>query len=176
MRWRPIHWINSAILLAACAGSEPGPTGPVPRLGLGNDPDRIRVRDQRREPFTTAAFGCISEPLVVTGTVNYILHAQDNPADNVHSRLHTNLQGVSGIGSLTGTRYQFILVHNVTYNYVAFLDPPRFETNQVARFRLIGDRTNNNLWVNTSFHVTVTPDGKISSTRFEVEARCAEDG
>jgi hypothetical protein len=175
MRRRALFEITAAILLMAC-GSEPGPSAPIARLGLGNDPDRIRVRDQRREPFTTAAFGCINEPLVVTGMINYILHAQDNPADNVHSRLHTNLQGVSGLGTLTGTRYQLVLVHNVTYNYVAFLDPPRFETNQVARYRLIGDRTHNNLWVNTSFHVTVTPDGKISSTWFEVEARCGEDG
>jgi hypothetical protein len=175
MSSRVVYGIVAALLLAACAQSERAPTAPLPLLGLGNDPDRIRIRDQRREPFTLTVVGCLDAPIVVTGSVNYILQAQDNPADNVHFRLHTNLQGVSGVSATTGTRYRLAETFNATYNYV-FLESPRFETTQIFRYRLIGDRPRNNSWVNISLHTTITPDGRISSTRSEAEAGCAEEG
>jgi hypothetical protein len=177
MRIRALCGISMAVLLAGCSPSGPEATAPLPRLGLGNDPDRIRVRDQRREPFTaTVNASCNGEPVVVMGMANFILQAQDNPADNTHFRLHTNLQGVSGVGAISGDQYHLTQVHNATYNYVAFLEPPRFETNQVFRYRLIGQRPDNNTWLNVSLHLTVTPDGRISSTSFRLEQRCAEDG
>ena len=176
MERRALYVVASAFVVAACVGSEPAPpTGP--RMGLGNDPDRIKTFDQHRESFTTTVTAaCNQEPVVVRGHMNMVLQAQDNPADNVHFRLHTNLQGVSGVGAVTGLRFHLTQVHNVTYNYVAFLEPPRFETTQIFRYRLVGQRPNNNSWANISIHTTVTPDGRISSTRVDNEARCAEDG
>jgi len=174
MRTRVLSAMAAAILLGACGGSD-GPLAPTPSLGLGNDPDRIRVRDQRQEPFAaTVSASCNGEPVVVTGTVNYILQAQDNPGGNVHFRLHTNLQGVSGVGAVSGEQYHLTQVHNATYNY-EFMEN-RFETTQVFRYRLIGQRPNNNTWLNVSVHTTITPDGRISSTWFRLEQRCAEDG
>ena len=174
MTSRLIHAIVATILVAGCGESARAPTAPVPLLGLGNDPDRIRIREQRREPFALTVVGCLSEPMVVTGSANYILQAQDNPAENVHFRLHTNLQGVSGV-SASGTRYHLVETFNATYNYV-FLGVTRFETTQIYRYRLIGDGPQNNAWVNISLHTTITPDGRISSTRREAEAGCAEEG
>jgi hypothetical protein len=166
--------------LAACSPVTDGPTGPAPSFiavgpGQGNSPDRIRIRDQRREDFTLTVIGCINEPLVVTGRANFITQAQDNPADRVHFRLHTNLQGVSGVGQTTGTRYRLAEEFNATYNYV-FLESPKLETTQIYRFRLTGDGPNNNSWINISFHLTITPDGTIASSFTRAEARCAEDG
>jgi hypothetical protein len=167
-------YVTAFAFAAACSSSEPlAPIAPIPQLGLGNDPDRIRVRDQRREPFAMTVAGC-SEPVVVSGMSNFIVQDQDNPADNVHFRLHTNLQGVSGVGTLSGTRYRLVQAHNATLNYV-FLESPRFETNQVARFRLIGNGPDNNTWINISYHLTVTPEGRITRTAFEATARCTED-
>ena len=172
---RRLFGVVATLVLVACAGSETIPTT-APRLGRGNDPDRIRVREQSREPFTLTVIGCLSEPLVVSGSVNSILQGQDNPADNVHFRFHTNLQGVSGLGEITGTRYHLAQVHNATLNYVAFLDPPRFETNQLSRYRLIGSGPDNNSFVDVMYHITVTPNGRITRSSFEAEARCMEDG
>ena len=124
----------------------------------------------------TVSAACNGEPVLVTGTINRVLQAQDNPAGNVHFRLHINLQGVSGVGAVSGNRYHLTQTHNVTYNYVEFLDPPRFETTQVFRYRLIGQRPNNNTWFNIFVHTTVTPDGTISSSKVENEGRCGEDG
>lgn len=174
------YLVTGLLIAAACSPTADAPTALEPHFvtvgpGEGNSPDRIRFRDQRREDFTLATFGCISEPLVVTGRANFIVQAQDNPADRSHFRLHTNLQGVSGV-TPNGTRYHLSQEHNSTYNYVAFLEPPKFETNQVFRYRLIGDGPLNNFWLNISFHLTVTPDGKISSTFFRADSRCAQDG
>ena len=174
MTCRLVYGIVAVALLAGCAESDPTPTAPLPLLGRGNDPDRIRIRDQRREPFTLTVVGCLDAPMVVTGSANYILQAQDNPGGNSHFRLHTNLQGVSGV-SVTGTRYHLAETFNGTYNYDS-MEPPRFETTQIFRYRLIGDGPRNNSWVNISLHTTITPDGRISSTRTEAEAGCAEEG
>lgn len=172
--------LSFAGAIAACSDADRSPTAPPPSLvstggqGLGNDPDRIRVFDHRTDPFTAAAAGCISEPVVLTGTVHYLLHAQDNPGERVHFTLHTNLQGVSGVGQVTGTRYRLSQEHNVTYNY-SFLETSQFETNQIFRYRLVGQGPDNNFWINISFHLTVTPDGRITSTSTRAEARCAQD-
>lgn len=176
MERRLVCAVAAAVVLAACSDAESAlPTGP--RFGRGNDPDRIKIFDQRREPFTaTVSASCNGEPVVVTGQVNVVSQAQDNPADNVHFRLHTNLQGVAGVGAVSGAQYHLAQVHNVTYNYVAFLDPPRFETTQVFRYRLVGQRPDNNTWFNIGVHTTVTPDGRIASTWSELELRCGEDG
>lgn len=174
------YLVSAVLIVAACSATADAPTAVDPHFvaigpGEGNSPDRIRIRDQRREDFTLVIAGCLNEPLAVTGRANFVLQAHDNPGDRVHFRLHTNLQGVSGVTQVTGTRYQLSQEHNATYNY-AFLEPPTFETNQVYRYRLIGDGPLNNSWVNISFHLTVTPDGKISSTFFRAEARCSEEG
>ena len=174
---RLLYAAAAVLLLGACSGTEVAPAGPVPHLGLGNDPDRIQIREQSQQPFTmTVSAACNQEPVLVSGTINTILQAQDNPAGNVHFRVHNNLQGVSGVGAVSGNRYHLTQVHNVTYNYVEFLEPPRFETTQIFRYRLIGQRPNNNTWINISVHTTVTPEGRISSSRAETDVRCGEDG
>ena len=181
MRHGLVLGLVAGAIAAGCSPPGDGPTAPVPRFiavgpGEGNSPDRIRIREQRKEDFTLTGVGCVSEPLVLTGTANFILQAQDNPADRSHFRLHTNLQGVSGVGEVTGTRYHLSNETNATLNYVAFLDPPKFETTQLFRYRLIGDGPHNNHWVDISLHTTVTPDGRISSTFFRAEERCATEG
>lgn len=166
-----------AALVTACSGVD-APTSPTltPRLqGRGNDPDRIRVHEHHTEDFVAPALGC-TEPLIVTGTVNVILYAQDNPADRVHYLSHANLQGVSAVGQTTGTQYRLAQAFNIVLNYNAFLEPPTFTTNQVFRYRVIGQRPLNNQWFDVSYHLTVTPDGKVSSSFLRVEGRCAEDG
>ena len=161
----------------ACSGTD-ALTAPkmIPRAqGLGNDPDRIRIHEHHTEPFVAPAMGCV-EPIVVSGTVNVILYAQDNPADRVHYLSHTNLQGVSAVGQVTGTRYRLAQVFSAVLNYAAFLEPPQFTTNQVFRYRVIGDRPLNNFWFDISYHLTVTPDGRVTSSFLTVEGRCNEEG
>lgn len=176
----PRYLVFAVLIAAACSPTADTPTGVQPHFatigpGEGNSPDRIRVREQRREDFSLVVGGCLNEPLVVTGSANYILQAQDNPGDRVHFRLHTNLQGVSGVTQVTGTRYRLSQEHNATLNY-AFLEPETFETNQVFRYRLIGNGPLNNSWINISYHLTITPDGTVTATFVRAEARCAEEG
>lgn len=71
------RYVVSALsaIAAACSPVADAPTAIQPHLatvgpGKGDDPDRIRVRDQRREGFTLVVAGCLSEPLVVAGQAN----------------------------------------------------------------------------------------------------------
>lgn len=178
MRRSSLSTLVVAAFLAACSGADAptSPGSPVRLQGLGNDPDRIRVHEHHTDQFVAPALGCLSEPIIVSGTIHVILYAQDNPADRVHYFSHTNLQGVSAVGEVTGTRYRLAQVFNATLNYNAFLEPPQFETNQLFRYRLMGSGPDNNHWINVTYHLTMTPDGRVTSSFITVEGRCAEDG
>src|SRR5688572_1509927 len=104
------YLVLSLLVLAACSPDANAPVAPAPHFatvgpGKGNDPDRIRIFVHHQEDFTLVVAGCLSEPLVVTGTMNFTLQDQDNPGARAHFRLHANLQGVSGVTQITGTRY-----------------------------------------------------------------------
>ena len=172
--------VPSLLVLAACSPGGDLPTAVQPNFiatgpGKGNSPDRIRVWEHRTEDFTLTVAGCLSEPLVVTGTANFTLQDQDNPAERAHFRLHVNLQGVSGVSQITGTQYHLTQVHNATINNDA-TDVMPLETTQVFRYRLIGGGSLNNSMVDISFKLTINAEGTTTASLFRAEARCGEDG
>ena len=168
------------IFAAACAPGADAPTGLSPHFatvgpGVGNSPDRIRVFEHRKENFSLLIAGCLSEPLVVTGTANFTHQAQDNPGGRAHIRLHTNLQGVSGVTQITGTQYHLTQVLNATVND-DFTDVMPLTTIQVFRYRLIGSGPNNNSLIDITTKTTINANGETTVTFVRAEARCAEDG
>jgi hypothetical protein len=175
------RYLVSALLIAvACSSGADGPVAPRPHFiavgpGKGNSPDRIRVFEHHQEDFTLVVAGCLSEPLVVTGTLNFTHQAQDNPGNRAHIRLHTNLQGVTGVTQITGTQYHLAQVHNATVNN-DFTDVMPLETTQIFRYRLIGSGPNNNSTIDVSYKLTINANGTTTATFLRPEARCAEDG
>ena len=176
-----LRYLVSALLIAAaCSPGADAPVAPQPHFiavgpGVGNSPDRIRVFEHRQEPFTLVVIGCLSEPLTVTGTLNFTLQAQDSPGGRAHIRRHTNLQGVSGVTQVTGTQYHLAEAHNATTNN-DFTDVMPLETTQVYRYRLIGSGPDNNSTVTISFKLTINANGETTASYFRAEAHCAEDG
>ena len=175
MRYSLVLAVSGAMLVAGCSGAD-SPTGPgytVHAQGLGNDPDRIRIHEHHKRPFSEPAQGCV-ETVILTGTIHTLIYAQDNPGGRVHYLSHTNVQGVTGVGLTSGNRYHLTNVFNAVLNY-EFLET-KFETNQVFRYRVIGQRPNNNFFIDIHYHLTVTPDGRVTASFVRVDSRCAEDG
>lgn len=174
-------YVFAALLLtAACSPAGDVPTAVEPHFiavgpGQGNSPDRIRVWEHGSEDFTLVVAGCLSEPLVVSGSVNTTLQDQDNPGDRAHFRLHSNLQGVAGIAQVTGTQYHLAQVHNATINN-SFPEVMPYETTQVFRYRLIGSGPLNNSIVDISYRVKINANGEMTVSFFSAEAKCAEEG
>ena len=174
------YLVISLLIAASCSPGTDAPLGPAPNFiavgsGKGNSPDRIRFWEHHQEDFTLVVAGCLDEPLVVTGTLNYTLQAQDNPGERAHFRLHTNLQGVSGVTQITGTRYHLAQVHNATINNT-FPEVEPFETTQVFRYRLIGSGPLNNSMVDISFKLTINANGETTASYTRAEAKCREEG
>jgi hypothetical protein len=167
--------LTGAVLAAGCsnADSPTGPTFAVHAQGLGNDPDRIRIHEHHTQPFSEPAQGCV-EPVLLTGTIHTHIYAQDNPGGRVHYSSHTNVHGVTGVGVISGNRYHLTNVFNAVLNY-EFLET-KFETNQVFRYRVIGQRPNNNFFIDISYHLTITPDGRVTASHMRVDSHCAQDG
>jgi hypothetical protein len=79
---------------------------------------------------------------------------------------HFQPQGVSGVGLQTGDRYQGTGVTQSEFNDTAGL-----ESTYVNNFRIIGQGPNNKLLVHSVVHVTITPNGHVSTVvdNFSVE-------
>jgi hypothetical protein len=172
--------VSAVLIAAACSPSADSPVAPQPHFiavgpGRGNSPDRIRVFEHRRENFSLVVAGCLSEPLVVTGTANFTHQAQDNPGARAHIRLHTNLQGVSGVAQITGTEYRLAQVLNATVNNDT-TDVRPLEATHVFRYRLIGSGPNNNSTVDITVKTTINANGETTVAFVRAEARCSEDG
>ncbi len=174
------YLVFSLLIAASCSTGVDAPLAPAPNFstvgpGKGNSPDRIRVWEHHREDFSLIVAGCLNEPLVVTGTMNFTLQDQDNPGERAHFRFHTNLQGVSGVTQITGTRYRLAQVHNATINNDT-TDVMPLETTQVFRYRLIGSGPLNNSTIDISFKLTINANGTTTASYTRAEARCREDG
>ena len=172
--------VLTLLLAASCSPGADAPLAPVPHFiavgpGKGNSPERTRVWEHHQEDFTLVVAGCLSEPLVVTGTMNFTLQDQDNPGERAHFRLHSNLQGVSGVAQITGTRYHLTQVHNATINNDT-TDVRPFETTQVFRYRLIGSGPLNNSTIDISLKLTINANGETTASFTRAVARCKEDG
>lgn len=81
---------------------------------------------------------------------------------------HFQPQGISGTGLTTGDKYQATGVTQQEFNATAGLTQ-KFINN----FRMIGQGPGNNFLVHETFHVTITPNGDVTSTvdNFSVECR-----
>jgi hypothetical protein len=126
-----------------------------------------------REPlevfvFVPCANGNAGEFVLLSGTLHVLSHVTIDGQDGFHVTQHFQPQGVSGLGLVSGDKYQGT---GVTRNH---LNAKAGEVSTfVNNFRIIGQGRGNNLLVHAVFHVTVTPNGDIATVidNFSVECR-----
>ncbi|WP_276504654.1 hypothetical protein [Terrimonas pollutisoli] len=103
---------------------------------------------------------CAGETVTLTGNLHILTHLTTN-GNNFVSKSHFQPQGISGVGDVSGDKYQ---ATGVTQDLVrgSFVNGS-FTYTAVNNFRIIGQGTGNNYLVHQLYHITITPNGIVST-------------
>jgi len=140
-------------------------------FGLGlPTPTRAEVITNAKVPFSLGVFiPCVPEVVVLTGEL-HILTAQEVDSDGgIHVKTHFQPQGISGVGSVTGDKYQGT---GGTQEHFNIHSSPAIEDTFVNNFRIIGQGSGNNFLVHTTFHVTINAEGVITADVLNDSTEC----
>jgi hypothetical protein len=118
--------------------------------------------------FVPCANGGVGEEVLINGNLHDLFHVTLDANGGFHLRFLDNPQGVTGTGLTTGDTYRGTGGTQDTFNG-AVGSAETFVNN----FRIIGQGPGNNLLVHENFHITVNPDGTVTSfhDNFTVECR-----
>lgn len=113
------------------------------------------------------AMGGVGEEVEVTGNLLRVEHVTFDETGGFHLVTHENPQGVSGIGSTSGDKYRAVGV----YQYNVYGRVGEVENGE-WNFLMIGQGPGNNLQIHFNFHVTVNPDGTVTSSHDNYHIDC----
>lgn len=104
---------------------------------------------------------CVPEDVLIQGNLHILVTQTVDGQGGVHYKFHYQPQGVTGIGSATGTVYHATGLTqghtNVNSGGLPYTDT------YVNNFRIIGEGRGNNYLVHNVFHVTVNANGEVSA-------------
>ena len=110
---------------------------------------------------------CNGEQVNVSGSIHLTTGVSTDGSGGLHFRSHINNQGVSGIGELTGSRYQI----PTTSNTSAYLGSARTMALTVnGRFVAQGSTPNFN--VHQMFHITIDSNGVTTVSNSDFRTDC----
>jgi hypothetical protein len=120
-------------------------------------------------PFNTVIVNpCTGEPIAFTGENHFVIHTTATPSGTFQTTIHSNLQNVSGVGTVTGTTYRAVISNKQTTVFTA----AGGQVNTiVGNFHIVGPGAGNNFILHNTVHVTVNPNGEATA---EVENFFAE--
>jgi hypothetical protein len=119
-------------------------------------------------PFPSPTLNpCNGEQVNVSGNIHLTTGVSTDGSGGLHFRSHINNQGVSGIGELTGSRYQIPTTSNVS----AYLGSARTMALTVnGRFVAQGSTPNFN--VRQMFHVAIDSNGVTTVSNSDFRTDC----
>jgi hypothetical protein len=119
--------------------------------------------------FVPCANGGVGEVVWLSGTLHLLSHATDDGSGGFHVSIHSQPQGVSGVGLDTGDKYQGTGVTREDRN----AKPPfPSESTYVNNFRIIGQGPGNNLLIHENVHMTVSANGEVTAEVDNFKAEC----
>lgn len=108
--------------------------------------------------FIPCANGGLGEDVALSGNLHDLFHVTTDGHGGFHIKTHDNPQGIIGVGSLTGLKYQGTGVTESQVN----LNAGQHETD-INNFRMIGQGPGNNFMVHDNFHVSINANGVVTS-------------
>lgn len=118
--------------------------------------------------FVPCAAGGTGEVVWLSGNLHTLWHFTEDGAGGFHVMSEVNPQGVSGVGEVTGDKYQGTGVTRFDFNARSL----QMTTTFVNNFRIIGQGTDNNFLVHNNFHVTVNANGELTVVVDNFSAEC----
>ncbi|HXL58456.1 MAG TPA: hypothetical protein VN958_19470 [Chitinophagaceae bacterium] len=101
------------------------------------------------------------------------LHATNKVTVNgnrVHVKYHYQPQGITGVGSVTGDKYQATGVTQDEYG--GSLVNGQYEETYINNFRIIGQGNGNNYLVHVTFHGTINANGVVTTVIENATSDC----
>jgi hypothetical protein len=156
---------NRRRLISACLA------GALVMFGMAlPTPTRAAVVLNTSAPFTALiGIPCAPDIAFVTGDLHALITQEVDSDGGVHLKSHFQPQGVSGVGLLTGAKYQ---ATGVTQEHTNIHSSLAFEDTFVNNFRIIGQGPGNNLLVHTTIHITVDANGVVTATVLNSSVDC----
>ena len=130
------------------------------------------VTTNEQIPFSLIAFvPCANdgagEEVLVTGTLHVLEHVTIDARGGLHVKIHFQPQGATGVGLTTGDTYHATGVTQEHFNATGV-----FNDTFINNFRMIGPGPNNNLLVHQTIHITITPNGDVTSDVVNTSVEC----
>jgi hypothetical protein len=117
--------------------------------------------------FVDCANGGAGEFVILQGSLHTLFHTTFSQSGLVMIKTQSQPQGVSGVGQVTGTKYQGT---GVTQDI--FTARIGNEETFVNNFRVIGQGKGNNFTVHEDLHLTVNPNGTLTASFDNLRAEC----
>jgi hypothetical protein len=111
---------------------------------------------------------CFGEPVLISGDIHDLFHVTLTGNGTGHIQIEDNPQGVTGIGTVTGKKWQGTGVTRDDANFSAV----PFNETFVNNFRIIGPGPNNNFVIHDNIHITVNANGTVTSFHDNTFASC----
>jgi hypothetical protein len=102
---------------------------------------------------------CANETVYLTGPLHILYHFTLNPNGGYQVVSHYQPQGVTGIGPVSGAKYQ---ATGVTSDHFNIKGLP-YTSTYINNFRIIGQGPGNNSLIHVNMHVTVNANGELTA-------------
>lgn len=109
--------------------------------------------------YVPCALGGQGEDLLLSGDLHILFHFTATPSGAYQYDSQYQPQGMSGVGSLSGTKYQ---ATGMTRDSGRFTALP-YAFTYVNNFRMIGQGTGSNYLVHENVHATINPNGQMTA-------------
>jgi hypothetical protein len=119
--------------------------------------------------FIPCANGGAGETVTLTGELHVLLTFTIN-GNNISGKTHFQPQGISGLGDVTGAKYQGTGVTQDQFK--SSLQNGQFEESFVNNFRMIGQGPGNNFLVHENLHITVNANGDVTVMHDNLSVEC----
>jgi hypothetical protein len=144
--------------VAALAIACDSPTSPRAPLRAPTTLSNAVVSNDRVEVVTFAPNNCdASSFITVTATFHDLFATTSDGAGGFHVKFHENVNG-QGSDAVTGVNYVAVQEINEELNVTAAL-----EETETFRYNLIAKGNTPNALLAIDFHITITPNGDVSS-------------
>jgi hypothetical protein len=117
--------------------------------------------------FIPCAKGGAGELVTLSGYLHVLIQITENNGGGFHVKTHFQPQGISGVGTVTGDKYQATGVTQDELNVAAGV-----EETFINNFRIIGQGPGNNLLIHETFHITINANGDVTVFVDNVSAEC----
>jgi len=119
--------------------------------------------------FIPCAVGGAGEVVTLNGNLHVLISTTVN-GNHISSDMHFQPQGLSGVGSVSGNKYQATGITRFSFEADVVGFP--FTETLVNNFKIIGQGPGNNFLVHENFHLTVNADGTVTANIDNFSAEC----